>query len=148
MITQTSIDSFFEIIKNPVKLQANERIVLDVFQLYPTGLCNDEAAQLLGWEINRVTPRVNSLVKKGKLFALGCKVNIRTGRNSIVWADTKNFHVDFVAACNSKTKALSCGVTPYSSRPKISKTIPESYPQDNNNIEDKDIGGLIRDGCN
>lgn len=47
--------------------------------------CNTQISQELGWEINRVTPRVNELAKMGKVRehhrALG-----PTGRKVIFWS--------------------------------------------------------------
>lgn len=130
VVRQTSLEAYVHLQNNNL-LCANERIVLDVFEDYKTGLCNDEAAQLLGWEINRVTGRVNSLVKKGKLFRLGEKINIRTGRRSIVWACTKDF--PFLAHLNI-TSEMDLGVSGSAVSTLHSSYVePELY--DNNSCE-------------
>lgn len=76
------------------RLNANETIVMDLFKQFPQGLSNFEVADLLHWSINRVTGRVNSLVKKGKLFEFRTKVNVHTRKLNIVWA-AKELHPEW-----------------------------------------------------
>ena len=61
MMQQTSLIAYFF---NFSKLQSNELIVYDVIKTV-NGITNHEISQYLGWEINRVTGRTNSLIKKG-----------------------------------------------------------------------------------
>jgi DNA-binding MarR family transcriptional regulator len=72
MMTKTrmmnsSLDAYYS---KAAKLQANEEEVLRVLQdLGP--LTNRELSDALGWKINRITGRTNSLRKKGLLVDAG-----------------------------------------------------------------------------
>jgi hypothetical protein len=88
MIKQTSLDAFVQL-QAEGRLNANETIVHDVLCEYPCGLSNFKIAELLSWPINRVTGRVNSLVKKNKVFEFREEINIYTGKRNIVWVAAK-----------------------------------------------------------
>ena len=61
MIQQTSLDAFKQ-----VEITQSQRIVYNLLNRY-SNLTNSEIAVFLEWSINRVTPRVNELVKLGKV---------------------------------------------------------------------------------
>lgn len=84
MTTQTSIDSYL-IMQSSGKVNANQRIILDLLEQYPQGLTNNEISRLLNWGINRITPRVNELEKKGKIFRGRLKVDVYTHMSNVVW---------------------------------------------------------------
>lgn len=46
---------------------------------------NNELSSYLGWEINRVTPRVNELKERGLVEEKGKRPCKNTGRLAIVW---------------------------------------------------------------
>lgn len=46
---------------------------------------NREIAKGLGWEINRVTPRVLELRAMGRVIEAGRRNDMETGRRSIAW---------------------------------------------------------------
>lgn len=48
-------------------------------------MTNAEISRALGWEINRVTPRVNELVKMGYVEAAGKRLCMQTGRRVYAW---------------------------------------------------------------
>lgn len=52
-------------------------------------LSNSEIAKLLGWEINRVTPRVKELRKMKLVAELGRRKCRITGMNVLVWGIPK-----------------------------------------------------------
>ena len=82
-MNKTSLEAYYS-----VNLQEREKEVLNCFFISPQ-LTNKQIATLLKWEINRVTGRVNGLVKKGVLEARGTtKIN---NRSHTVWTlKTKN----------------------------------------------------------
>lgn len=80
MITQTSLIAYLD-----VKTKLGPRHVSVVQALQELGNANNRmlAAQL-GWEINRVTPRVLELRQKGKVVQAYIDQDI-TGRSTIFW---------------------------------------------------------------
>ena len=62
-----------------------QQIVYTIIQKNP-GLCNHEIAKKLGWEINRVTPRVKELREKGLVINGGHKTDPLTSRNVMCWS--------------------------------------------------------------
>ena len=86
MIQQTSLDSFL-VLQDSGRLGANQVIVMDVFRLHdPMPLSNADVARILGWGINRVTPRVLELRKAGKLVHVMNKSDLNSGRRVMTWA--------------------------------------------------------------
>lgn len=87
MIQQTSLQAYMDLLMNPVKLSANQRLVLDVFEIncpnHP--LSNFDLSLLLGWSINRVTPRVKELREANKLVHVGYKTQLETGKKVMLW---------------------------------------------------------------
>jgi len=65
------------------KLAQTQKAVLEI--LTRTRLTNMELAEALGWSINRVTPRVNELRKKGRLRDCGKRKCSITHRLAYVW---------------------------------------------------------------
>ena len=80
MITQTSLMAYFDAKENLGDKQTN---VLNA--VMTLGKClNQQVAKYLGWEINRVTGRMNELVKMNKVIEAGKSVN-EFNRLVIVW---------------------------------------------------------------
>ena len=65
------------------ELASKQKEVLEVLKLSPKS--NSEIASTLGWQINRVTGRVNELVNSGVVKAVGKKRNRITQRMEYVW---------------------------------------------------------------
>jgi DNA-binding MarR family transcriptional regulator len=59
--------------------------ILEVFRRTGLTFTNRELAQVLGWDINRVTPRVFELRDKGYLQEAGDKQCDVTGHRAMVW---------------------------------------------------------------
>ena len=81
MIQDTSLLAF----KQDVQPTLGERQRQVLTALGDQSLTNNELAHALGWEINRVTPRMNELVKLGKVELdkrRPCRI---TGRTAIAW---------------------------------------------------------------
>lgn len=79
MVTDTSREAF-DLIKH---LLSDKQIeVLKVFKRHrDRSFTNMELADMLGWSINRVTPRTNELRKMGVLMTVGkraCKITGQT----------------------------------------------------------------------
>lgn len=85
VVCQTSLEAFTKMQKSN-KLGINEKIVYEVFSNRPWGYTNFQVSEILGWPINRVTGRTNSLVRRGLLVRAGVTVNFVTGMKNIVWA--------------------------------------------------------------
>ena len=80
MMQQTSIDAYREIM---TKLGPRQQIVYDQMQV--SGPCtNQKMADLLGWEINQITPRMNELVKLGYAKKMDEEPG-KYGKMVIVW---------------------------------------------------------------
>lgn len=67
MIQQTSLFAWHEI---QPRISASQQSVLDVIRENP-GVTDKDIAKMLGWEINRVTPRRGELEKMGKITHMG-----------------------------------------------------------------------------
>ena len=77
---QTSSDAYREI---KTKLGPRQQIVYDQMQV--SGPCtNQKMADLLGWEINQITPRMNELVKLGYAKKMDEEPG-KYGKMVIVW---------------------------------------------------------------
>lgn len=82
MIQQTSFQAFLDL-RDSGTIGAKQYQVLSVLEEFGPA-CNYQIAQALGWEVNRVTPRTNELVKLGKV-ELYKKDLGPTGRKVIFW---------------------------------------------------------------
>jgi DNA-binding Lrp family transcriptional regulator len=82
MLQQTSLEAF-ELIKP--KINANQRIILDVIEGAACDMTGMEIAKYLGWSVNRVTPRVLELRQKGLLKGCGVRKCGVTGYNAVGW---------------------------------------------------------------
>ncbi len=58
------------------------------------GLTNKELSEFLGWDINRVTPRVNELVKKGLVCEVEKRTCMFTKHTAIAWGIVQDKKVD------------------------------------------------------
>lgn len=76
---QTSVDAFHGL----KGLGERQQTVLAV--LKQEHMTNRELASKLGWEINRVTPRVNELMNMGLVTDFGTKWDKETGKRAIIW---------------------------------------------------------------
>mgnify|MGYP001292109456 CR=1 FL=1 len=76
---QTSVDAFHGL----TGLGRRQEAVLAV--LKQEHMTNREVAARLGWEINRVTPRVNELMNMGLVTDFGTKWDKETGKRAIIW---------------------------------------------------------------
>lgn len=57
--------------------------VYALLRLYPDGLTNAEIAAMIGWTINRVTPRILELRKEGIVISNGYRYN--DNRPNTIW---------------------------------------------------------------
>jgi hypothetical protein len=90
-VRQSSLDAFLYM-QATNKLNVNQIIILDLFKkLGGHPLSNLDVANMLGWSINRVTPRVNELVKMGKLVHTGYKTQLETHRRVMLWCRPIDF---------------------------------------------------------
>ncbi len=80
----TSLQAYDELVKSH-QLGARQLAVWAVIQQHPGGITNLELAQLLGWPINSVTPRVYELRAQGLVGEVGRRACRLTGRRSIAW---------------------------------------------------------------
>lgn len=80
-LQQTSLLAYREIYD---KLGPKQAQVLNVFK-GSQALTNMEVAEILGWSINRVTPRVYELRGEGLLKEAGKRHCSITGRLAIAW---------------------------------------------------------------
>lgn len=78
---QTSLFAYREVQKN---INERQKKVLECFQDH-ISLNNRQIKELLGWEINCVTGRVNELVKTGILMIDRKDLDPHTGRPTIFW---------------------------------------------------------------
>ena len=76
---QTSLDAFYTLENLRGKQQAVYSVIYNLGEA-----CNFDIANKLGWEINRVTPRTNELVKMGKVDVSNKRLG-PTGRTVIYW---------------------------------------------------------------
>lgn len=85
MLQQTSLEAWIRI---QAELGEKQAHVFSVFKHSREPLTNMEVASLLGWSINRVTPRVFELRERG-LLKEACKRPCSiTGRMAIAWKKT------------------------------------------------------------
>lgn len=91
VVTQTSWESYLKLVKNR-KLGINQKLVLDVFrQTNGQYLSNYDLSIMLGWSINRVTPRVKELRDAGFLMHSGYKTQLHTNRTVMLWCMPVDF---------------------------------------------------------
>lgn len=83
MIRETSLLAYEEVKPNR---KTTHEIILNLLKITIRPPSNSEIAKSLGWPINRVTPRVNELVKLGKLVDAGKRKCTVTGRLVHTWA--------------------------------------------------------------
>lgn len=81
MIQQTSLTAYLENIET---LGTRQQTVLKAISTR-VGICNQELAKLLGWEINRVTPRVQELRQMGYVEEAYRDLYAPTNRTVIYW---------------------------------------------------------------
>ena len=82
MIAQTSLMAFRSLSEDSLN-RMEKRVFEAIKRLYNPN--NKEVAEFLGWSINRVTGRVNSLYKKGIIRLDGFKHDKDTGRLTKSW---------------------------------------------------------------
>lgn len=83
MIQQTSLEAYAQAKRN---LGEKQQIVLELLRrTYPLDFTNMEIAYVLGWPINRVTPRVYELRQMGYVSASRKRKCDITGFNAIAW---------------------------------------------------------------
>ena len=97
MIQQTSLNCYLELLNNNVVLAQSQQIVYNLIKQH-NNITDSEISVLLGWGINRVTPRRYELVKANKVvqdtirecLCNLCNNNLAKGinpvhRRSIAW---------------------------------------------------------------
>lgn len=93
-VSQTSLDAYLQLVASR-KLNVNQVIILDLFKkLNGQPVSNLDVANMLGWSINRVTPRILELRKMERLMHTGYKTQLETGRRVMLWCrpiDYKDF---------------------------------------------------------
>lgn len=95
---QTSLESYIKL-RDSKKLGINQKIVLLMFdQVNGQYLSNMDLAIMLGWSINRVTPRVKELRDMDCIVHAGFKTQLQTGRRVMLWCKPIDFK-DFVEVC-------------------------------------------------
>jgi len=78
---QTSLEAYHEL----ENIGAKQGQVLALISAHK-GLCLFELANITGWAVNRITGRVNELVKMGLVEASDKRrLNQETNKNAIVW---------------------------------------------------------------
>ena len=94
-VSQTSLEAWCRL-QDEGRVCPNQLIILDVFKAAnKMFLSNMDVSNMLGWPINRVTPRVNELIKKGKLVKVATKVQLQTGRTVQVYCLVEDAHLFF-----------------------------------------------------
>ena len=81
MIQETSLEAY-KVLKP--ELGEQQETVYNTIIGHP-GMSNHDIARYLGWEINRVTPRVKELRDKGLVILSHYKTDSITGRSVICW---------------------------------------------------------------
>ena len=81
MIQNTSLEAYKVLTPDLGSLQ---EIVYNTIMDHPNS-CNHELAKILGWEINRITPRVKELRDKGLVVCVCNKIDSSTNRNVMCW---------------------------------------------------------------
>lgn len=90
-VVQTSLDAYKSLITNN-RLGINQKIILDVFKsVNGQYLSNYDLSIMLGWSINRITPRVKELRSLGKLVHCGYKTQLQTNRRVNLWCMPTDF---------------------------------------------------------
>ena len=69
----------------------NREVIFSLIEAHP-GISNQELSAILGWTINRVTPRTRELLDEGRIKVIGTK---RTKYNR----STRCYAVEEVDAC-------------------------------------------------
>ena len=80
MISQTSLDAYSTI----NDLGKKQQIVYETIEELG-GATNEQISRHLGWQINRVTGRVNELYKLNMLEVTGVRPNV-SGKSAKVWS--------------------------------------------------------------
>jgi len=92
LISQTSLDSWCKL-QEENRINANQTIIVDVFKsVSPKPLSNFDIGLLLNWPINRITPRVNELRKKGRIIMVSKKFQLETNRLVQVYALSEDYY--------------------------------------------------------
>lgn len=81
MIQETSLEAYR--VLRP-ELGEQQEKVYNVIQAHP-GMSNHDIARYLGWEINRVTPRVKELRDKGIMIHSHTKMDHITKQKVMCW---------------------------------------------------------------
>ena len=81
MLQDTSLHAW-EIVQH--KIWEKQKVVLDKIRLLPN-VTNAELSVMLGWEINRVTPRVKELREMGLVLDAGKRICRHTGSTVHAW---------------------------------------------------------------
>lgn len=82
MITDTSLDAYMSL--DPMDISRSQAACLALIKKYPF-ISNRDIAKLLGWDINRVTPRTKELMDGGEIQRGGKKVDVLTNRAVYFW---------------------------------------------------------------
>lgn len=80
-VRDTSREAYDSIVPD---LNEKQAIVLAAIEMHQP-LTNSELSEVLGWSINRITPRVLELRNLGKVVDLGKRSCRVTGRNAHEW---------------------------------------------------------------
>lgn len=82
MMAKTSLDAYYSL--DPKKVETMKMKVYDMIGKteHPS---NKDLARLMNVEINRVTPRVNELVKEGKVVVGGTKTDPQSRKQCKWW---------------------------------------------------------------
>lgn len=83
-MSQTKIESYCELRKNPLRLSLMQENVLRIIARNPY-IMDKDIAMKLGWSINRVTARRNELLKKNRIKEAGTRYDSRTNRRCNVY---------------------------------------------------------------
>lgn len=86
MIQPTSLNAYLNEVLST--LGSRQREIVELFSKYPD-LTNMEAAEILNWSINRVTPRVKELREKKVLISNKIRTCRVTGRKVWSWKINK-----------------------------------------------------------
>lgn len=96
-ISQTSLDAYLQLVQSR-KMNINQVIIMDLFKkLGGQPVSNLDVANMLGWSINRVTPRILELRKMERLMHTGYKTQLETGRRVMLWCRPEDYQ-DFIDA--------------------------------------------------
>lgn len=81
MIQQTSIDAYKSILFD---LGDRQKLIYDTIEKHPYS-SNQDIADIVGLQINQVTPRVKELRNYGLVIQIGVKVDKVTNREVMTW---------------------------------------------------------------